>query len=148
SRNTVTRAYELLAAHGFVVGHAGAGTRIASTVEPDIAPRRRAPTAFPHRPVWLGLRRDFGRVPPGSLDLRPGVPDARAFPHTTWRRLLSAQLQPETCNGRYGDATGNPALRAAIATHVAASRGVNAAADDIIVTQGTQHGIDLIARVL
>jgi GntR family transcriptional regulator/MocR family aminotransferase len=39
-------------------------------------------------------------------------------------------------------------LRHAIARHVAVSRGVQASAEDIVITNGTQQAIDVVARVL
>jgi GntR family transcriptional regulator/MocR family aminotransferase len=64
------------------------------------------------------------------------------------RRLVSAQLRPKALNGRYGDCAGHPALRDAIANHVGAARGVQADAEDVIITYGAQHAFDLLARVL
>src|SRR6185503_17093605 len=100
------------------------------------------------RPLWRQIPRDFGKIPPGSFDFRPGVPDAAMFPFDSWRRLVSKQLTPRGMNGRYGDSAGHPALREAIATYVGVSRGVQAAPDDVIVTCGAQHGLDLIGRIL
>jgi GntR family transcriptional regulator/MocR family aminotransferase len=48
----------------------------------------------------------------------------------------------------YGDPAGHPELRAAIARHVGISRGVVASADDVLVTNGTQQALDVIARIL
>ena len=50
--------------------------------------------------------------------------------------------------GHYGDPAGTPDLRAALASWVTRSRGVTAEADEVVVTSGTGHAIDLIARVL
>jgi GntR family transcriptional regulator/MocR family aminotransferase len=48
----------------------------------------------------------------------------------------------------YPHSAGHPRLRAAIARHVGVSRGVHAEPDDILVTNGTQQAVDLVARVL
>ena len=45
-------------------------------------------------------------------------------------------------------AAGCPDLRSAIARHVGVARAVRVTADDVIVTNGSQQAIDLIARVL
>nr|WP_281360951.1 PLP-dependent aminotransferase family protein [Schumannella luteola] len=50
--------------------------------------------------------------------------------------------------GGYGDPTGLPELRAAIARHVRLSRAVAADPDDVHVTLGAQHGLGLVARAL
>ena len=50
--------------------------------------------------------------------------------------------------GAYGDPAGHTALRQAIARHVGLSRGVQTDAGNVVVTNGTQQAIDLVARVL
>ena len=51
-------------------------------------------------------------------------------------------------NSGYGDPAGKIRLRRAIAGWVARSRSVLASEDTVVVTCGTQHAIDLVARVL
>jgi hypothetical protein len=48
----------------------------------------------------------------------------------------------------YDTPAGNRRLREAIARHIAVSRGVEASADDVIVTNGMQQALDVVARVL
>jgi GntR family transcriptional regulator/MocR family aminotransferase len=48
----------------------------------------------------------------------------------------------------YGVAAGLPALRAAIARHVGAARGVVCTPDQVIVVAGAQAGLDLVCRLL
>ena len=48
----------------------------------------------------------------------------------------------------YGQPAGDPGLREAIAAQVAVGRGVRARSDDVIVTNGTQQGADVVARAL
>jgi GntR family transcriptional regulator/MocR family aminotransferase len=50
--------------------------------------------------------------------------------------------------GAYGDPAGSPELRTALASWVTRSRGVTATADEVVVTSGAGHAIDLVARVL
>lgn len=50
--------------------------------------------------------------------------------------------------GVYEGPAGNWDLRAAIARHIGISRSVSGSPDDIIVTNGTQQALDIIARVL
>lgn len=54
----------------------------------------------------------------------------------------------EASAGVYEEPAGRQDLRAAIAHHIGISRGVVASADDIIVTNGTQQALDVLARVL
>jgi GntR family transcriptional regulator/MocR family aminotransferase len=50
--------------------------------------------------------------------------------------------------GHYGNPAGTQELRAMLASWVTRSRGVTATADEVVVTSGTGHAIDLLARVL
>ncbi|WP_245455170.1 PLP-dependent aminotransferase family protein [Mesorhizobium sp. M9A.F.Ca.ET.002.03.1.2] len=54
----------------------------------------------------------------------------------------------ETAAGTYEHPAGRHDLRVAIARHIGISRGVRASADDIIITNGTQQALDILARVL
>jgi len=58
--------------------------------------------------------------------------------------VSALQAPPET----YSDPAGLPELRRVLAHWVGRSRGVETAADQIIVTAGTQHGVFLVARTL
>ena len=82
----------------------------------------------------------------GRFDLRPGSLDGSLFPTAAWRQCLVRALDhpPQ----QYGDPAGSPALREALAGWVTRSRGVAAGPDDIVVTAGAGHAVDLVARVL
>ena len=146
SRNTVSLAYEWLVSEGLISGRTGAGSFVARA--PVARSRARAATAIRHRAVW---DRAAARVQVESTplyDFTAGVPDAEHFPFDAWRRLLAKQIRASRLDAQYGDPAGHPALREAIARHVAVSRGVDAEPEDIIVTAGAQQAFDLIARVL
>ncbi len=145
SRNTVCLAYEWLVAEGLLSGHRGAG----SFVDADqiSRPLPRAPATSRARSIWKEVAIPTPR-PPTPYDFSVGTPDATLFPFDTWRRLLARQLRGSKLSGGYGDPAGHPRLRAAIARHVALSRGVNARPEDVLVTNGAQGAFDLIARVL
>jgi GntR family transcriptional regulator/MocR family aminotransferase len=152
SRATVVEAYDRLAGEGFLVSRVGAGTFVSSDVNPSAAWLRRpvqAGTTLKPRPLW-----DSVTVPDGAdtrplYDFRASIPDARLFPYDTWRRLLGRELHAgEVGDGAYGDPAGHPGLRAAIAAHLGASRGMRVRAEDITITNGTQQAVDLITRVL
>jgi GntR family transcriptional regulator/MocR family aminotransferase len=84
-----------------------------------------------------------------EFDFRPGLPDASRFPFAAWRARISRQLRPHAVGaGTPIGPAGHPALRAAIARHIRASRAVRASADDVLVTNGSQQALDLIVRVL
>lgn len=152
SRTTVTVAYHRLAGEGFVTARVGAGTFVSARAAPPATERGDGGVAgvLEPRSVWdpIFVPSPFAR--PARFDFRTGLPDASLFPYTTWRRLMGRQLRSEekTGNGVYAHPAGDPALRAAIARHVGLARGVKASPDDVIVTNGTQQAVDLIARVL
>jgi GntR family transcriptional regulator/MocR family aminotransferase len=148
SRTTTSVAYDRLISEGFAVGHVGAGTfvgRVAAS--PD--GQRPVPAAIRPLPNWQSIPLPTYLWTPAEYDFRPGLPDTRLFPLATWRRLMSRQFQPSGVGwGASEHPAGHLPLRAAIAHHVGLARGVRAEADDVVVTNGTQQAIDLIARIL
>ncbi|MFC5437667.1 PLP-dependent aminotransferase family protein [Rhodanobacter umsongensis] len=153
ARNTVVTAYDLLIAEGYLIPHKGAKPVVASLV------RRRATKPSKARvdieesrfaPVWRGpfVQASAARALP-VRSFRLGIPDHRHFPHDVWRRLMSRALRRSSREPfAYAPSEGIPALREAIARHIAFARAVACAADDVIVTSGAQQAFDLIARLL
>jgi GntR family transcriptional regulator / MocR family aminotransferase len=150
SRNTASAAIDHLCGEGFLVGRTGVGTFVSA---PSSAGRRRGrPAVSPlqARPVW-------GRQPaPPDLsadlpeyDFRTGVPDATRFPYSVWRRLTSAALRPSAVGvGMPSDPAGHPALRNAIGRHLGIARGLRIDPSDVVVTNGVQQAVGLVAQVL
>jgi GntR family transcriptional regulator/MocR family aminotransferase len=150
SRTTVTAAYERLIAEGFLTGRVGAGTFVRSVATaPGDAPTAPRQGVRP-RAIWRQLAAEPAPdASPAAYDFRVGVPDPDLFPLATWRRLVAAELRATTLRRPpYTESAGLPALRAAIARHLALSRSVRAGADDVVVTHGAQQAIDLLGRVL
>jgi GntR family transcriptional regulator / MocR family aminotransferase len=150
SRTTVATAYDRLISEGYATGRVGSGTY----VEANVASRDGRPAqprrALRPRRAWesVPLPAVF-RVEHPEYDFRAGVPDARLFPYDEWRRLMARQFRSSAVgSGVYGEPAGHLGLREAIARRVGVSRGVRAVAEDIIVTNGTQQAVDIIARVL
>ena len=82
-------------------------------------------------------------------DFSVGVPDPALFPFDTWRRLVSSELRAgANAPGRYADPAGLLALREAVSRYVGVSRSVLCDPEDVVVTNGTQHAIDLVCRVV
>lgn len=151
SRMTVTVAYERLSAEGFTATRVGAGTFVADNVAMAGHRDEQYGTDGPlePRPVWASISLSTAFVRPARFDFRSGLPDASLFPYQAWRRLTAGQLRPETAGaGVYGHPAGFAGLREAIAHHIGISRGAQVSADDVIVTNGTQQALDLLARVL
>jgi GntR family transcriptional regulator / MocR family aminotransferase len=148
SRTTVVVAYDRLIGEGFIGARVGAGTFISDGL-PGAGQRTGAigRTLRP-RPIFDDLAPlvfEHG----AEFDFRPGIPDARLFPYQSWRRLLTREFTATAVGpGHYGDPAGHAGLREAIAAHIGVSRGVQATAEDVVVTNGTQQAVDLIGRVL
>ena len=147
SRNTVSAAYERLIAEGFLLGQVGSGTFVAPAGSAIRPPGRPTAPVLRARPDWTYRAQPAsGERDRPEFDFRVGIPDGDLFPLDVWRRLTAATIGHGQ-DGRYPPSTGSADLRTEIARYVGYSRGLTAASDDIVLTNGTQHGLDLIARV-
>ncbi|GAA3958773.1 PLP-dependent aminotransferase family protein [Actinoplanes auranticolor] len=149
SRTTVSTAYERLLAEGFVTARVGSGTFVDGTGALD-RPAGSAPGGrLQPRGIWPELATTAPQRPEPRYDLRVGTPDPALFPLPSWRRLLNRELRTGTlAAGSYADPAGHPALRAAVARRLGISRSVRTGPGDVLVTDGAQQALDLIARVL
>jgi GntR family transcriptional regulator/MocR family aminotransferase len=152
SRNTVSSAYERLAAEGILQARAGVGTFVNSLVEESAQPAGIVGPADSGRvrAIWADLADppDLSARKP-RFDFRTGLPDVHSFPFATWRAAVSDQLRLNAVGtGTYADPAGDPRLRAAVARHISVSRSVRCSVDDTLITTGSQQAIDLICRVL
>jgi GntR family transcriptional regulator / MocR family aminotransferase len=158
SRNTVVRAYDLLLMEGIVESRPASGIYVAEQLPRSSASMHPVsdagdPVLQPRMPMPLRQRRLQGapHAAPARLlyDFFPGRPSADLFPLKTWRRLLQGNLSHGGGAGltQYGDAAGLPALRTAIANHLAVGRGIVADPSRIIVVSGIQEGLTLAARL-
>src|SRR6202043_2661247 len=156
SRNTVVRAYDLLLMEGIVESRPASGIYVAEQLPRTTAPMHRASDPADHglrMPMPLRYRRAQGS--PHAVrnrllyDFFPGRHSAELFPLKTWRRLLQRNLSHVGGAGltRYGDPAGLPALRTAIANHLAAARGIVADPSRIVIVSGIQEGLTLAARL-
>src|SRR5262245_25902536 len=160
SRNTVMLAYEQLAAEGYLVSrHRGATSVVGAlptlaVVEP---PGHRAGRPAPVSGYARRLAGDPGPSSAGApagrpgprYDFRYGRPAVDEFPREIWRRLLTARMRraPGEAFG-YGSPAGHGPLREALSQYLGRARGVPSDAGRIVVVNGAQQALDLIARVL
>ncbi|WP_194468643.1 PLP-dependent aminotransferase family protein [Bradyrhizobium sp. CCBAU 53340] len=153
SRNTVTYAFEQLAAEGYL--DASHGRRPVATV--DGGERVAAAgglasnvnSARPRLSPWASKLKqaDWPMSYQAPLKpLRPGHGDAREFPNEVWARCLrrSAVRAAKRELGPVNRAR----LREALAHYLATSRGVRATADQIMILPSAQAALTLIAAVL
>lgn len=148
-RITVLGAYDLLVADGLARARAGSGL----FVEPGRAPAaRRAIPAGPARlsrqaEATLAALYEPETTEPGLFT--PGVPAIDLFPLEDWTRMMGRAWRR---GGRgllvAGDARGHPRLRAAIAAHLGALRGLAIDPQRIFILNSTRQAIDLIGRLV
>lgn len=158
-RNTVVRAYEDLEDAGFVESTVGRGTFVSRLPQPraEVTPLEsgRLPwsTLFSRAATAETLQR-LDRLSrglpagPDIINLTRMQPSPDLLPDDLLRRCLEHVLK--TVGPRalgYGARDGLPRLRAAIAVDLA-RQGVPAAADDLVVTSGSQQALDLVIRAL
>ncbi|MGC4943742.1 PLP-dependent aminotransferase family protein [Kribbella sp. DT2] len=92
---------------------------------------------------------DALRAAPAQIDLTPGVPDLTAFPRAAWlkaERAVLDHLSPTSFG--YGDPSGTPELRLAVARWLARYRGVQVDPTEVIVVAGVAQALSLIAQLL
>jgi len=153
SRKTVAEAYSRLTYDNLLSGVVGRGTFIT----PRHPLRSSEATAVPLAAAaslerWQQRATVLGRPQlqaPSRYDFVGGASSKTQFPFDQWRSCLNyalrrSQRHPE----RQFSAQGLPELREAIAHHIAYARGVHCNAADVLVCNGAQQALDLIARVL
>jgi GntR family transcriptional regulator / MocR family aminotransferase len=176
SRFTVVSAMERLLAEGYLTTHRGAGTFVVDTLpEQVMRPSRRAArpahsarsarhpetsrtaTSMPIEPVLSTRGRTLSAVvitgPRMTRDeprpFRPRRPALDVFPLRRWARLIGRQWRTFSHTRLdYGEPAGYRPLRAAIAEHIALTRGLRCGAEQVVVTSGAQQAFDILFRLL
>lgn len=193
-RATVVRAYDELAALGYVESRPGSYTTVRRRARPPATARARTPAAGRSRPdsvrscrpliAWSRLgtpaaraaraaiagaspvrrapsgdapapdSRAFGSpapaapAPPDTIDLSRLAPDPALAPDADLRRCLRQVLARQAGAALdYAEAEGCRPLREAIAARMRV-HGIAAEPEEIVVTAGAQHGLDLALRLL
>ncbi len=167
NRLTVAKAYAELAKAGLITSHVGRGTFIDPEVPRPVgsgSTSARVPASKPTdmKLAWGSLfsrsterALEAGPPPAAQGNAAPGVisfaslfPDPALFPADSFRKALDRVLRTQ---GRrilgYGPPAGNHALREMIAGGLR-KVGMDVATDEIVITTGSQQGIDLVARAL
>ena len=165
SRNTVLLAYERLAAEGYIQTRGTAGNFISLVLPDDLlqvgagsterAGTNKDAASGAEKPSPLLCFAGYPASPHLPRSIRPeydfwvGRSDPSTFPVKTWRRLTVRKLLSAGFNlTEYGDPAGLEELRIAIANHLGRSRGMSITMDQVIVTSGSQDGLNLICRLV
>ncbi len=151
SKNTVLSAYRELQHEGWVTSTVGGGSVVAAFPPRDLPGAAVAATA-PGEPGF-DLVGDDPRPgdpsPGGLLNVGSGLPDPRHLPSAVLARAYRRALlvNPRASLG-VEDPQGHPRLREALGRLLAATRGIPAEADRILVTRGSQMAFFLAAQAL
>lgn len=85
---------------------------------------------------------------PDIISFAPGYPDPKAFAWEDLREIASSVLDGRDPNAlQYGPTRGHKPLLEAL-PDILASRGIRSSVDEVLVTTGSQQGLDLVARIL
>jgi GntR family transcriptional regulator / MocR family aminotransferase len=158
SRNTINLAYQELIAEGLVIGQERRGLFVNPEMREACAAQSR--TAAPRIDWSARVRRypdaglphvekeaDWHSYPYPFL---AGQVDVSAFPARAWVRCLRDALYQPHVYASLQDSvdSDDPMLVERIRHQLLPSRGIEASADEILVTIGSQQGLDLLSRVL
>lgn len=139
ARSTVVNAYDRLKAEGYLQSAPGAATRVAAFPSAPLSGQAAAP--LPNQPRVTEFKT-------GGL-FEPGVPDVSAFPHAVWARYLGARGRSLRVHDLgYSDHGGIRELRETILDHIAATRGVIARPEQVVIVPSTGAALGLLASVL
>jgi DNA-binding transcriptional MocR family regulator len=147
SKSTVVEAYDRLAAEGFIRSRAGSGFYVAAPLAPLALDRMGPIVEREVDPIWM-LRRSLSE---GPHLLRPGcgwLPDSWLAGDSMRKGLrAAARAQDDAGLTGYGGLLGLPPLRALLARRLA-EQGVEAAPEQILLTDSGSHALDLVCRFL
>ncbi|MCI7304269.1 PLP-dependent aminotransferase family protein [Ihubacter massiliensis] len=139
-RNTVDKAYQQLAAEGYIESRIGSGFLVC-----------KIPLQLDAGAPAHSRSREEGPLykMPARYDFAYGSVDNSVFPHGQWRKSVNNALTTMELNPaiQYPCRQGEPALRLEIARYLQRSRGVVCDPDQMVITCGQQHSMEMIANI-
>ncbi|MEL7071355.1 MAG: PLP-dependent aminotransferase family protein [Cyanobacteria bacterium J06581_3] len=171
SRTTVTESYDQLISEGYLETRRGAGTFVSADIpdtllgvgiegqDTNILSQPSVNRTAPKSSLSTYAQRLLQATPTpqptkdshkNKLSFRYWQPDLSLFPTKQWQRLVNRHaLSGDTRWMTYdADPMGYRPLREAITAYIGQVRAVRAHPDQILITQGTQQALGLIAQVL
>ena len=160
SRNTVNTAYQELLAEGFVESRPRRGLfinaeMVAGLVAAEAADSTAAPIDWaahvrhgPDRDLpEIAKAPDWHRYP---YPFVAGQVEPSSFPRAAWVRALRQALEPPHLHYslRDGIDEDDPLLLEEVCRQVLPSRGIEVGSDQVLITLGSQQGLDLLASTL
>lgn len=156
SRNTVNTAYDMLQAEGYIESRANSGYYVCALIPVDtvVKPTTKRTQASRQKPQLStrgeAIARPSRPVPTNpNPSFTPGLPDVSVFPFSQWQQCLQKiDLQSASNLMGYQDQGGLWEFKCALKSYLQLSRGVNCNPEQIIIVNGSQAGLDLMARLL
>lgn len=155
-RNTVESAYEQLCAEGYVESRQGSGFVVQDLEEEllDFPCLKDECPEDDEEEKGSGVLDDglsqTATEHPIRYRFRYGDMDARAFPHSHWRRLTADVLasKPPVDLYNYGDRQGELEFRVQIARYLRQARGVRCRSDQVVLGGGFQDLVGMLCLLL
>lgn len=151
NRTTVSAAYELLENQGLISGHVGRGSFVANRTG---APKRVEPDAQANSIQWdellPGTESSFTTSPfPIEISFSSSRPMREGFPLGSFRRIAREVVESSRAADilELGSPLGYGPLRSYLLEEARAA-GLSQPGDDLLITNGCQQALDLLARVL
>jgi len=173
SRATVTQSYEQLLSEGYLRSSTGSGTFVGCELPDELLKTKPVEKSSPAaKPQEEARRIELSRYgssiadsnpfeppePEAPINFRTGCPALDEFPLQQWRRLMikhyrakdDSMLDVKDCvTLDYApDSQGYKPLREAIAGYLRHARAVKCDADQVVIVNGAQQAVDLIAKLL
>ena len=165
SRTTVTQSYEQLLSEGYLRASTGSGTFVGCELPDELLKSKpvetfRAAEMRPDDKRQIELSSYGASItdsapfeppePETPINFKCGRPALEEFPLQQWRRLI---LKHYRANDHslldYADGSqGYEPLREAIVGYLRHARAVTCAADQVVIVNGAQQALDLIAKLL
>ncbi|MFC5406583.1 PLP-dependent aminotransferase family protein [Cohnella soli] len=157
SRSTIQIVYEELLSRGYTVTSRRGGTRVShwkqvTETAKEIIADGPIPPSLPLLNSAVDQLHDWFRGKEQravDIDFTPHEPYLDGQFQKNWRQsLLHASATMELSNWAYGNPFGYTPLREQIQRYLSLERGIHIQTDQILLTSGAQHSIDLIAQSL
>ncbi len=156
SRIPVLDAYAQLLAEGYIESRSGAGTFVTSSLSDQFLSARPAVASVVSEPPSDAISRVSRLLPLegtpwflGSGAFSVGQIAYDHFPFRVWSDLVTYHARRVRASSmNYSDPMGSEDFREVIAGYLRTARAVQCEASQIMVVNGSQHALDLSARVL
>jgi GntR family transcriptional regulator/MocR family aminotransferase len=155
ARASVVAAYEQLRTEGYVESRLGSGTFVSGELRDLVYASRRRAAARAARPravpapakAFAEFERSANWGDDQPFNTGRTLVDARTM--EVWRKLTHRAARSLGASDLgYSDPCGSIKLRRNICEYLQAARGVRCEPEQIVITAGTQHAIDIAIRVL